>query len=97
MKQAPKVYEAVVKLMYQKAARFDKKHGNWLVRYAPRKQVILMDTWNGQVFQAHVGSTLIVNNGYPDSQLHGRIHTIISKNSCELHDTVMIYKALLHD
>lgn len=97
LRQAPKVYEAVRRLMYRTAARFYKKHGEWLVHYVPNRQVILMDTWNGAIYQAHVKDTLLVDDGYPDVQLHGRIHTVISGRDAELTDAVAMYKLLLRE
>lgn len=52
------VYKVLSKWMYSKATKFSKKHGNWLVLYAPKNQVILMDTWNGHITQGHCTEVL---------------------------------------
>lgn len=74
-----KEYELVKKLMYQTASRFSKKHGNWLVKYLPQRQVIIMDTWNGHIYQADMIEKSLVDDGHVDCQLNGRIHSMIAE------------------
>lgn len=54
-----------------------------------------MDTWNGHIYQAHAKDTLLVDDGYPDTQLLGRIHTVITERHAELTDAVAMWKLLL--
>jgi len=95
-------YNIVESLVRKHATVFKKKHGEWLVLYAPKNQVIYMDTWNGCISQAHCDFA-IENDGYVDVQLHGKTHTWICDNSQSPHrvekrhivDAIDIYKTLL--
>lgn len=99
MKKEKKVYEIVKNILYDKASRFKKKHGEWLVLYAPRNQVIFMDTWNGKIAQAHNIEGGVLDDGYVDCQLNGRVHTSIGMCNDQyygdLESAVDIYKTLL--
>jgi hypothetical protein len=90
------VYDTILKMIDDKASRFDKKHGSWLVVYCPKKQVVYMDTWNGYVYQAHCDKN-IINDGYVGCQLHKSTHTLITDHSVDkdLKDAVDVYKTLL--
>lgn len=76
---APRVYGTVKRMMHKHASRFQKKHGEWLVLYAPKRQVIVMDTWNGHIYQADC-SEPIVDDGFVDVQIHSKVHSFIHKN-----------------
>lgn len=96
------VYDVVKSWLYKKGARLDKKHGNWIVLYAPNNQVVVMDSWNGQIFQAHCTETL-VSNGFTLEGVFS-IHTVAipsKHHRCgdttydQLDEIVDIYKTLL--
>lgn len=89
------IYEAIKSLIFDKANRFKKKHGNWMVKYLPKNQVIIMDTWNGHIYQAHTPDKPLEDDGYVDCQLGGRIHSIITTDHCYLAEGIGMYKALL--
>lgn len=95
MEKSEKVYKVVSKIMYEKASKFRKKHGNWLVQYCPNRQVVFMDTWNGHIYQAHAREVLLEDDGYVDCQLRGRVHTVVTERDPKLEDAVMIFKTLL--
>ena len=61
LKTQEAVYKAVKDLMYKHGARFNKKHGNYLVRYGKKQQVLVMDTWNGAIDMGHC--TVALQNG----------------------------------
>lgn len=93
------VYEVISRWLYDKGTRFKKKHGNWIVLYAPHNQIIFMDSWNGYIYQAH-STHSAVDDGYVGSQYHETTHTVICKprwNTCkkDLHRAIDIYKTLL--
>lgn len=92
------VYEVIKKWLYEKGHKHSKKHGNWITLYAPKNQVIIMDTWNGHIEQAHCKDTLF-SNGY---SLEGRysVHSHADEmrrkyNKDDLEEIVDIYKTLL--
>lgn len=93
-----KVYDTIKSLMYKHSTKFDKKHGNWLIRYAPQNQVVYMDTWNGCIYQSHCDFE-IENDGYPDCKL--KAHTVVSNpdhtyGELKIDEAISIYKTLLN-
>ena len=58
LKKQEAVYKVVKNLMYAHGARFRKKHGNYLVRYGKKNQVLIMDTWNGAIDMGHCTEAL---------------------------------------
>lgn len=91
------VYEAVKTLLYMHAARFNKKHGNYLVRYARDNQVFVMDTWNGSISQGHCTTTLLNGKFGPEGQIsyHTHIDDYDDRFKWPLEDGVAMYKLLL--
>ena len=95
-------YNIVESLVRKHATVFKKKHGEWLVLYAPKNQVVYMDTWNSKIRQAHCDFA-IENDGYVDVQLHGKTHTYIfdkigmqyKVEKQDIVDAIDIYKTLL--
>lgn len=91
------VYEVVKKWIYEKGTKFSKKHGNWIVLYAPKNQVFVMDTWNGHIEQAHCTESLI-DDGYASGRRSA--HTYVSPmkykhTKDDLEEIVDMYKTLL--
>lgn len=87
-------------MMYEHASRFNKKHGNYLVRYCPKNQVVIMDTWNGAINQGHTVENLINGQFGPEGKVD--YHTHISPPEFsrrmelpEIEESVSIYKSLL--
>lgn len=95
MKQKEKaVYKTISALLWAHASRFDKKHGHWFVRYCPQQQVVVMDTWNGHIYQAH-NTNDIVNDGHVDGQIRSGVHTVVTERDCDVGDGILIFKTLL--
>lgn len=97
-KRKEAVYGVVKKLMYERAARFNKKHGNYLVQYAPHNQVLVMDTWNGAISQGHCTETLINGQFGPEGRIEYHTHLSppeYSNDEYYLDDAVSMYKTLL--
>ena len=91
------VYDTLCRIMYDKATRFSKKHGNWLVLYAPKNQVIVMDTWNGHIKQGHCTKP-IVDDGYSaDIHAHSGAFPRLRDSEIKerLEEAVDIYKTFL--
>lgn len=83
--------------MYKHATRFNKKHGDYLVRYCPQNQVVIMDTWNGAISQGHCTTTLINGPFGPEGavEYHSFINGDAGDYGFELDVAVDIYKSLL--
>lgn len=90
----PKLYEAITSLVRAYGSKFQKKHGNWIVKYLRGRQVVYMDTWNGHVYMAHCDGD-IKDDGHVDVLL-GKTHTIVTERECPVGDGVCIYKKLLN-
>lgn len=91
------VYETCSAIMYKHVIRFNKKHGNYLVRYCPKNQVIIMDTWNGAINQGHC-TTLLLNGQFgPEGKVeyHSHISGKYNDFKFELEVGVDIFKSLL--
>lgn len=91
------VYKATKNLMYTHGARFNKKHGNYLVRYCPKNQVLIMDTWNGAISQGHCTETLINGQFGPEGKVEYHSHISSPEYSHEigLDMAVDMYKTLI--
>lgn len=94
------VYEVCKKMMYEHADYFNKKHGNYLVRYCPKNQVVIMDTWNGAISQGH--TTAILKNGQfgPEGKVDYHTHIappdyMRSMELPQIEESISIYKSLL--
>lgn len=94
------VYNTIKSIIYDKATDFKKKHGKWKVLYTPKKQVVFMDTWNGYIYVAHMTTEPIVDDGFVDCQLNGRIHTVVvdpqnGRREIDVKGAIDTYKLLL--
>ena len=99
MKRYNAVYKVLSSWMYKHATRFSKKHGSYLVLYAPKNQVIIMDTWNGHITQGHCSETL-TDNGHADQNkisFHSGSHEHMRPYEAKerLAEAVDIYKTML--
>lgn len=95
------MYSTVRKWLYEKGHKHSKKHGNWITLYAPKNQVIIMDTWNGAISQAHTKDTLISNGFSLEGNYSPHTYACPSKFHSgstkyeQLEEVVDIYKTLL--
>lgn len=100
MEKDKKIYLVISKWMHDNGAVFKKKHGNWLVLYLKEKQVCIMDTWNGHIYQANDIGKDLIDDGFVDCQLTGRIHTVFSEpvygsDKIDIKESVGLYQLML--
>lgn len=97
------VYDTIKAILYEKGARMHKKHGNWIVMYAPKSQVVFMDSWNGHIYQAH-STEPILDDSYGAHVPTAQAHTLVTDyerwgdsriTTDRLEQAVDVYKTLL--